>query len=102
MASARASAASPRLYEIAGDFVRLDPETLDPVRGQRAPLGSDSWAWSFAPGRDQSALPRRLSPGARVGLIERVRRLRLALPEAFELETWGHPTFGGGFRQQYG
>lgn len=25
--------------------------------------------------------------------IERVRRLCLALPEAFELEAWGHPTF---------
>ncbi len=30
--------------------------------------------------------------------IERVRRLCLALPEAFELEAWDHPTFrvGGG------
>jgi predicted DNA-binding protein (MmcQ/YjbR family) len=30
--------------------------------------------------------------------IERVRRLCLALPEAFERETWDHPTFrvGGG------
>jgi predicted DNA-binding protein (MmcQ/YjbR family) len=30
--------------------------------------------------------------------IERVRSLCLALPEAFERETWGHPTFrvGGG------
>jgi hypothetical protein len=28
-----------------------------------------------------------------VSLIERARRLCLALPEAFELETWGHPTF---------
>jgi hypothetical protein len=30
--------------------------------------------------------------------IERVRTLCLALPEAFELETWGRPTFrvGGG------
>jgi predicted DNA-binding protein (MmcQ/YjbR family) len=28
-----------------------------------------------------------------VRLIERVRRLCLALPEAFELETWDHPTF---------
>jgi predicted DNA-binding protein (MmcQ/YjbR family) len=26
-------------------------------------------------------------------LIERIRRLCLALPESFELETWGHPTF---------
>lgn len=26
-------------------------------------------------------------------LIERTRTLCLALPEAFELETWGHPTF---------
>jgi predicted DNA-binding protein (MmcQ/YjbR family) len=35
---------------------------------------------------------------AHVRLIERVRRLCLALPEAFELETWDHPTFrvGGG------
>jgi predicted DNA-binding protein (MmcQ/YjbR family) len=33
-----------------------------------------------------------------VRLIEQVRRLCLALPEAFELETWDHPTFrvGGG------
>ena len=30
--------------------------------------------------------------------IERVRKLCLALPDAFELETWEHPTFrvGGG------
>jgi len=28
-----------------------------------------------------------------VSLIERVRGLCLALPEAFELETWDHPTF---------
>jgi predicted DNA-binding protein (MmcQ/YjbR family) len=28
-----------------------------------------------------------------VKLIERVRTLCLALPEAFEVETWGHPTF---------
>jgi len=28
-----------------------------------------------------------------VKLIERVRRLCLALPAAFEVETWGHPTF---------
>jgi predicted DNA-binding protein (MmcQ/YjbR family) len=28
-----------------------------------------------------------------VSLIERVRTLCLALPEAFELETWDHPTF---------
>jgi predicted DNA-binding protein (MmcQ/YjbR family) len=34
----------------------------------------------------------------RVTLIERVRSLCLALPETFEQETWGHPTFrvGGG------
>jgi predicted DNA-binding protein (MmcQ/YjbR family) len=33
-----------------------------------------------------------------VTLIDRVRRLCLALPEAFELETWDRPTFrvGGG------
>ena len=33
-----------------------------------------------------------------MNLIDRVRRLCLALPEAFELETWDHPTFrvGGG------
>jgi predicted DNA-binding protein (MmcQ/YjbR family) len=29
----------------------------------------------------------------RVNLINRVRRLCLALPEAFELEAWDHPTF---------
>ena len=28
-----------------------------------------------------------------MNLIERVRGLCLALPEAFELETWDHPTF---------
>lgn len=37
---------------------------------------------------------------APVSLIERARGLCLALPEAFERETWGHPTFrvgrGGG------
>ena len=26
-------------------------------------------------------------------LLDRVRKLCLALPEAFELEAWGHPTF---------
>jgi predicted DNA-binding protein (MmcQ/YjbR family) len=33
-----------------------------------------------------------------VKLIDRVRTLCLALPDAFELETWDHPTFrvGGG------
>ena len=65
----RERAASPRLYEIAGDFVRLDPETLHPVRGQRAPLGSDSWAWSFAPGRDRIALVSD-SPGPELRLID--------------------------------
>ena len=29
----------------------------------------------------------------RVNLIDRVRTLCLALPEAFELEAWDHPTF---------
>jgi predicted DNA-binding protein (MmcQ/YjbR family) len=32
-------------------------------------------------------------PAAPVNLIERVRGLCLARPEAFELETWDHPTF---------
>jgi predicted DNA-binding protein (MmcQ/YjbR family) len=33
-----------------------------------------------------------------VSVIERVRALALALPEAFEVEAWQHPTFrvGGG------
>jgi predicted DNA-binding protein (MmcQ/YjbR family) len=33
-----------------------------------------------------------------VSLIDNVRKLCLALPDAFELETWEHPTFrvGGG------
>jgi predicted DNA-binding protein (MmcQ/YjbR family) len=33
-----------------------------------------------------------------VNLIDRVRRVCLGLPDAFERETWGHPTFrvGGG------
>jgi predicted DNA-binding protein (MmcQ/YjbR family) len=30
---------------------------------------------------------------ARMTPMDRVRRLSLALPEAFELEAWGHPTF---------
>lgn len=30
---------------------------------------------------------------ARVELIDRVRRLCLALPDAFEVEAWEHPTF---------
>ena len=64
----RERGASPRLYEIAGDFVRLDPETLHPVRGQRAPLDSDSWAWSFAPGRGRIALVSD-SPGPELRLI---------------------------------
>jgi predicted DNA-binding protein (MmcQ/YjbR family) len=39
-----------------------------------------------------------VSGAAELGPIERVRALCLALPEAFELETWEHPTFrvGGG------
>jgi predicted DNA-binding protein (MmcQ/YjbR family) len=28
-----------------------------------------------------------------MSLLERVRKLCLALPEAFEVETWDHPTF---------
>jgi predicted DNA-binding protein (MmcQ/YjbR family) len=33
-----------------------------------------------------------------VTLLERIRALCLAMPEAFEIEAWGHPTFrvGGG------
>ena len=33
-----------------------------------------------------------------MALLDRVRTLCLALPETFELEAWGHPTFrvGGG------
>jgi predicted DNA-binding protein (MmcQ/YjbR family) len=34
-----------------------------------------------------------------MNLIERVRGLCLALPEAFELETWDHPTFRVGSRR---
>jgi hypothetical protein len=68
-------AAPARLYEIAGDFVRIDPETLRPVRGQRAPLASDSWAWSFAPGHEQLALVSD-SPGPELRLIE-LRTMRV-------------------------
>ena len=32
-------------------------------------------------------------PGSDMTRIDRVRRLCLALPEAFELEAWDHPTF---------
>jgi hypothetical protein len=71
----RERAAPTRLYEIAGDFVRLDPETLRPVRGQRAPLDSDSWAWSFAPGRDRIALVSD-SPGPELRLID-LRTMRV-------------------------
>jgi hypothetical protein len=71
----RERAASPGLYEIAGDFVRLDPETLQPVRGQRAPLDSDSWAWSFAPGRARIALVSD-SPGPELRLID-LRTMRV-------------------------
>jgi hypothetical protein len=71
----RERAASPRLYEIAGDFVRLDPETLRPVRGRRAPLDSDSWAWSFAPGRARIALVSD-SPGPELRLID-LRTMRV-------------------------
>jgi predicted DNA-binding protein (MmcQ/YjbR family) len=37
-------------------------------------------------------------PGGRAPQLERIRALCLALPEAFEVEAWGHPTFrvGGG------
>jgi hypothetical protein len=45
----RDGAVPPRLHEIAGDFVRVDPETLRPVRGQRAPLDGDSWALELRP-----------------------------------------------------
>jgi hypothetical protein len=33
-----------------------------------------------------------------LSLLERVRKLCLAMPEAFEVEAWEHPTFrvGGG------
>ena len=71
----RERAAAAGLYEIAADFVRVDPETLRPVRGQRAPLDSDSWAWSFAPGRDRIALVSD-SPGPELRLID-VRSMRV-------------------------
>jgi hypothetical protein len=71
----RDRAAAPGLYEIAGDFVRVDPETLRPVRGQRAPLDGDSWAWSFAPGRTRIALVSD-SPGPELRLID-LRTMRV-------------------------
>ena len=40
-----------------------------------------------------TALKPKPVPADPVNLIERVRGLCLALPEAFELETWDHPTF---------
>jgi hypothetical protein len=71
----RERSAPPRLYTIAGDFVRLDPDTLRPLRGQRAPLDSDSWAWSFAPGRARIALVSD-SPGPELRLID-LRSMRV-------------------------
>jgi hypothetical protein len=71
----RGGTAPPRLYEIAADFVRLDLETLRPVRGQRAPLDGDSWAWSFAPGGDRIALVSD-SPGPELRLID-LRTMRV-------------------------
>jgi hypothetical protein len=71
----RDRAAPPRLYEILGDFVRVDPITLRPVRGQRAPLDSDSWAWSFAPGGARIALVSD-SPGPELRLID-LRTMRV-------------------------
>lgn len=37
-------------------------------------------------------------PVKQLSIVERVRALCLALPEAFEVESWNHPTFrvGGG------
>jgi hypothetical protein len=71
----RERAASPQLYEIAGDFVRVDPKTLRAVRGQRAPLDNDSWAWSFAPDRGRIALVSD-SPGPELRLID-LRTMRV-------------------------
>ena len=71
----RERAASPQLYEIASDFRRVDPETLRPVRGERAPLDNDSWAWSFAPGRGRIALVSD-SPGPELRLID-LRTMRV-------------------------
>jgi hypothetical protein len=65
----RDGAAAPQLYAVADGFVRLDPDTLRAVRGQRAALGSDSWAWSFAPGRERIALVSD-SPGPELRLID--------------------------------
>ena len=66
---------SDRLYEIADDFVRVDPRTLQPLRGQRAPLESDSWAWSFGPRRERIALVSD-SPGPELRLID-LRSMRV-------------------------
>jgi hypothetical protein len=66
---------SDRLYEIAGDFVRLDPRTLQPMRGQRVPLDSDSWAWSFGPRRERIAVVSD-SPGPELRLID-LRSMRV-------------------------
>jgi hypothetical protein len=71
----RDRAAPPRLYEIASDFMRVDPETLHPVRGERAPLDGDSWAWSFAPGGARIALVSD-SPGPELRLID-LRTMRV-------------------------
>jgi hypothetical protein len=68
--------APPRpLYGNAGDLVRIDPATLRPLPGRRVPLDSDTWAWSFAPGRSRLALASD-SPGPKLRLVD-LRRMRL-------------------------
>jgi hypothetical protein len=63
------------LYGNAGDLVRLDPTTLRPLPGRRVPLVSDTWAWSYAPGRAQLALASD-DPGPELRLVD-LRRMRL-------------------------
>jgi hypothetical protein len=68
--------APPRpMYGNAGDLVRLDPATLRPLPGRSVPLDSDTWAWSFAPGRARLALASDNS-GPKLRLVD-LRKMRL-------------------------
>ena len=88
--------APPRpLYGNAGDLVRIDPATLRPLPGRRVPLVSDTWAWSFAPGRSRLALASdRPGPGLRLVDLRGMRLIgdvRLARRGSAWATAWVSP-----------
>jgi hypothetical protein len=71
----RETAAPPPAYGLRGDLLRLDRTTLLPLRGRRAPLSSDTWAWSFSSDRHRIALVSD-SPGPELRFVD-LRTMRV-------------------------